>query len=85
MHYFLFYGSLMTNRLTNVVSDSSHLARVNGAGAAFSCLARSIGPLITGPLFDFSQKKGLTPLPFWILGLVSALAFAQSWLLTDHA
>lgn len=73
------------SRLTNVVPDPSKLAKVNGAAAAFSCLARSIGPLASGPVFDWSQKRGLTPLPFWMLSFVSVVAFAQSWLLSDEA
>lgn len=75
---------LTWNRLTHTAPHPTRLAKVNGAGAAWSCLARSIGPLVVGPVFDLSRKQALIPLPFWILTGFSAIAIPQSWLLNDQ-
>lgn len=65
--------------------SSGHLAMVNGAAASFSCLARSIGPLIAGPVFDWGAANDLIVLPFWCLGAVALAGAAQGWLLRERA
>ena len=72
------------SRITNTVARQNHLATVNGASAAFSCLARSIGPLATGPLFDWSDEKNSIWVPFWLMSGVSMLGVLEAWLLQDH-
>jgi len=70
--------------ITNTVPSAGSLAIVNGAAASFSCLARSIGPLTTGPLFDWSNRRDFAVLPFWITSGVSAAAAIEAWVLNDH-
>lgn len=76
---------LVTPRITNVTISSRHLAMVNGAAASFSCLARSIGPLIAGPIFDWGVANKLIVLPFWCLAVVALVGAAQGWLLRERA
>ena len=71
-------------RITNTAPTPEDLSAVNGASASFSCLARSIGPLITGPLFDWSNTEGIAGLPFWAMAVVAAMAAIEAWFLKDH-
>ncbi len=64
--------------------SKQYLATVNGAAASLSCLARSIGPVTAGPLFDWSTKRDLIGLPFWILSAVSAIGALEAWVLRDY-
>jgi hypothetical protein len=57
--------------VTNTVPSKDHLAKVNGVGAAFGCLARSIGPLVAGKLFDWGLRVRFIIVPFWILSGVA--------------
>jgi hypothetical protein len=70
--------------VTNTVSLKTHLARVNGAGAAMGCLGRSIGPMVAGKLFDWGVKIRLVVVPFWILAGVALCGAVESVFLADH-
>ena len=59
------------------------MARVNGAAAAFGCLARSVGPLVSGKLFDVGMKVGYLQIPFWTLGAVALAGAVEAVWLVD--
>ncbi|KAJ3577792.1 hypothetical protein NPX13_g2774 [Xylaria arbuscula] len=71
-----------------LISDTTpakeFLARVNGASASTSCLARSIGPLVTGKLFAIGLEIGYVGIAFWILSAIAFLDAVGSWFLRDH-
>ena len=71
-------------RITNTAPSADDLAAINGASASFTCLARSIGPLVTGPLFDWSSERGLVGMPFWAMALIAALAASEALFLREH-
>ena len=77
-------SALIIYSITNTVPSRKYLATVNGASAAFSCHTCSIGPLTTGPLFDWSSQKGLPWLPFWLMSGVSAVGALEAWMLKGH-
>lgn len=62
---------------------SEFLARVNGASASFSCLARSVGPLATGKLFAVGLDVGYMGIAFWTLSAVASAGAGESWFLED--
>ena len=70
--------------MTNTVLAKRFLARINGAGASFGCLARSIGPLVAGKMFDLGMKIHYIIVPFWILAAVATCGAVESALLSDH-
>jgi hypothetical protein len=70
--------------VTTTVSSKTHLAKVNGAGAAIGCLARSIGPMVAGKLFDWGVRVRLVVVPFWILAGVALCGAVESVFLDDH-
>ncbi|KAM7215759.1 protein zinc induced facilitator-LIKE 1 [Rhypophila decipiens] len=72
------------NRITKTISDKSYLAQVNGAAASLSCLARAMGPIITGKLFEVGEHVGYVGIAFWALGVVAVTGAAESLLLRDH-
>ncbi|KAH6620742.1 major facilitator superfamily domain-containing protein [Chaetomium sp. MPI-SDFR-AT-0129] len=57
--------------ITNTSPSSEALARINGAAASFSCLARSAGLLLSGGLFGAGLQLGYLQIPFWTLGAVA--------------
>ncbi|KFY49161.1 hypothetical protein V495_00680 [Pseudogymnoascus sp. VKM F-4514 (FW-929)] len=71
--------------ITNTVPSSMYLAKVNGAAASLGCLARTLGPVVSGPLFRLGLQTGYVGLPFWLFGAVTGLGGIVSLYLTDHA
>jgi len=69
---------LLFPRITNMTPCKTGLAKANGAAASLSCLARSIGPLMTGKLFAFGVATRHLEAPFWALGGVALIGAAQS-------
>ncbi|EAS30115.3 uncharacterized protein CIMG_08861 [Coccidioides immitis RS] len=61
------------------------LARINGVAASFGCLARSIGPLISGRLFKWGIQEGYIGIAFWTLSTVAFIGALESFFLLDHA
>ncbi|KAI1110446.1 major facilitator superfamily domain-containing protein [Nemania sp. NC0429] len=70
--------------ISSTTPRSEFLARVNGASASFSCLARSAGPLVTGKLFAVGLKVGYVGIAFWALSAVAIVGMVESWWLEDH-
>lgn len=72
------------NRITNTSPSSQALAKINGAAASLGCLARSVGPLLTGKLFALGLREGYLQIPFWTLGAVAVLGGLEALLLKDY-
>lgn len=72
-----------SSRITNTVSSPAHLATVNGAAASLGCLARTLGPLVSGLLFRLGNQIGITGLPFWALGAAARFGLVAATLLKD--
>ncbi|KAL2263942.1 hypothetical protein VTK26DRAFT_4129 [Humicola hyalothermophila] len=70
--------------ITNTSPSSQALARINGAAASFGCLARSVGPLLSGKLFAAGLRSGYLQIPFWALGAVALVGAIVSAFLLDH-
>ncbi|KAK3941652.1 protein zinc induced facilitator-LIKE 1 [Diplogelasinospora grovesii] len=70
--------------ITNTAPSRSFLANINGAAASFGCLARAVGPLLTGKLVSLGLTAGHLEIPFWALGAVAFLGAAESMFLADH-
>ncbi|KAK4203399.1 putative permease [Triangularia verruculosa] len=70
--------------ITRTTSAERFLAQTNSAAASFSCLARSVGPLITGKVYEVGDQMGYAGLAFWVLGLVAVLGAAEAFLLRDQ-
>lgn len=60
------------------------LARVNGASASFSCLARSLGPIVAGKIFALGLEQGYAGIAFWTLGVVALIGALESMVLREH-
>jgi MFS family permease len=75
---------LIIDRVTNTAPSKTYLASINGAAAAMGCLARSIGPLVAGRLFDWGLHVKFVIVPFWVLAGVALCGAAESILLADH-
>jgi hypothetical protein len=60
------------------------IARLNGATAAFGALARSVGPVIAGNVFEWGLRLGYVVIPFWLLAAVSGSALLMIPWLKDH-
>jgi hypothetical protein len=65
-------------RITNTTPSREGLARVNGAAASFGCLARSLGPLISGKLLAIGVATHHLEIPFWALSGVALLGLAEA-------
>ncbi|KAK0666751.1 putative permease [Cercophora samala] len=70
--------------ITRTTPAEHFLARTNSAAASFGCLARSIGPLITGKVYEVGDEVGYGGLAFWVLAAVAIVGGAESFLLRDH-
>ena len=72
------------HRITKTTPKREFLARINGASASLSCLARSVGPIVTGKLFEVGQHVGYGGIAFWALSAVALVGGVESFLLRDH-
>lgn len=69
--------------ITNTTPSKEGLARVNGAAASFGCLARSLGPLISGKLLAIGVATRHLEIVFWALGGVALLGLVEAPFLRD--
>ncbi|OBT53529.1 hypothetical protein VE04_04312 [Pseudogymnoascus sp. 24MN13] len=74
-----------SGKVKSTVSSPIYLATANGAAASLGCLARTLGPAVSGPLFRFGLQIGYVGLPFWLLGVIAGLGGIVSLYLVDHA
>ena len=73
-----------TRRIASVVPTKERLARVNGASASFSCLSRSVGPVVTGKLLAVGLDLGYAGIAFWTLGVIALMGMVESLMLRDR-
>ncbi|KFY00098.1 hypothetical protein V490_01476 [Pseudogymnoascus sp. VKM F-3557] len=71
--------------ITHTLPSRDYLSEVNGRAAQVGCLARALGPAVSGQLFKLGLQIGYVGLPFWLLGAVTGLGGIVSLYLTDHA
>lgn len=72
------------SRLTNATPAREYLATINGVAASLGCLARTLGPMVLGPLFKLGIKVGFAGLPFSAMSLVAGAALLVAVFLRNH-
>jgi hypothetical protein len=70
--------------IANTTPSSTLLAATNGFAASLSCLARSLGPGISGIMFRLGIEMGYVALPFWMLSIWATFGAIGSWWLRDY-
>jgi hypothetical protein len=67
--------------IANAAPSKSVLGSINGVAASTACLARALGPTITGFFHSAGLKIGYNGLAWWIAGMVCAIgAFESFWM-----
>ena len=69
--------------LANAVHSKSVLGTVNGFAASMACLARALGPVVTGSIHSAGLKFGCSGLAWWAGGLVCAAGALESYWMED--
>ncbi|KAK0625867.1 major facilitator superfamily domain-containing protein [Immersiella caudata] len=69
--------------ITNTTPSREGLAQVNGAAASVGCLARSLGPLISGKLLAIGVTTRHVEIAFWALSGVALLGLVEAPFLRD--
>ncbi|KAH8761399.1 MFS multidrug transporter [Hyaloscypha finlandica] len=70
--------------ITNTAPSTVHLAKINGASASLGCLARTLGPAVSGALYRWGLQIGFIGLPFWSLSAIMGVGLGVSFLLRDY-
>ncbi|EXJ82946.1 hypothetical protein A1O3_06763 [Capronia epimyces CBS 606.96] len=65
--------------LVNAVHSKSVLGTVNGAASSAACLARALGPIVTGSIHSAGLKLGYSGLAWWAGGLVCLFGALESY------
>ncbi|KAK4642109.1 hypothetical protein QC761_0081100 [Podospora bellae-mahoneyi] len=69
----------------NVVLPSiGYICSTIFAAASFCCLARSVGPLVTGKVYEVGDRIGYAGLAFWVLAAVAVAGGVESFWLRDQ-
>ncbi|KAI9772141.1 MAG: hypothetical protein M1839_002553 [Geoglossum umbratile] len=80
-------NGLVTTCLVILITNSSpsplYLATINGRAASLGCLARTLGPIVSGPLFRLGLRVGYIGLPFWALGGIAGVGLVVSYFSDD--
>ncbi len=67
--------------IANAAPSKSVLGSINGVAASIACLARALGPILTGFFHTAGLKMGYNGLAWWIGGVVCAIgAFESFWM-----
>ena len=69
--------------ITNAAPSKTVLGTINGVAASTACLARSLGPTVTGSIHAFGLKFGYNGLGWWAGGLVCAIGAFESFMIED--
>ncbi|OAP59357.1 hypothetical protein AYL99_06655 [Fonsecaea erecta] len=69
--------------LANAVYSKSVLGRINGTAASMACLARAVGPVVTGSVHTAGLKLGYGGLAWWTIGIVCAIGALESYWMED--
>jgi Major Facilitator Superfamily len=67
--------------IANAAPSKTVLGSINGVAASIACLARALGPTVTGFFHTAGLKLGYNGIAWWIGGLVCAIgAFESFWM-----
>lgn len=69
--------------LANAAHSKSVLGTINGAAASTACLARAMGPVVTGSIHSAGLKYGYNGLAWWAGGVVCAIGALESYWMED--
>ncbi|RVX65997.1 hypothetical protein B0A52_09923 [Exophiala mesophila] len=69
--------------LANAAPSKSVLGTINGVAASTACLARSLGPVVTGLIHSAGLKLGYNGLGWWAGGIVCAIGALESYWMED--
>ena len=65
--------------LANAAHSKSVLGTINGVAASTACLARALGPIVTGSIHSAGLKLGYNGLAWWAGGVVCAIGALESY------
>jgi len=65
--------------LANAAPSKSVLGTINGVAASTACLARALGPIVSGAIHSAGLKLGSTGLAWWACGIVCAIGALESY------
>lgn len=65
--------------LANAAHSKSVLGTINGVAASTACLARALGPIVTGSIHSAGLKLGYNGLAWWAGGIVCAIGALESY------
>lgn len=67
--------------IANSAPSKSVLGSINGVAASVACLARALGPTLTGFFHSAGLRMGYSGVAWWVAGVVCAVgAFESYWL-----
>lgn len=69
--------------IANAAPSKSVLGSINGVAASIACLARAVGPTLTGFFHTAGLKMGYTGIAWWIAGVVCAIGALESFWLEE--
>ena len=69
--------------LTNAAPSKSVLGTINGVAASTACLARALGPTVTGAIHSAGLNIGCNGLAWWAGGIVCAIGALESFWMED--
>ena len=70
--------------IANTTPSINLLAATNGFAASISCLARSLGPGVSGIMFGWGIMTGYVALPVWMVSIWAFFGTIGSWWLRDY-
>lgn len=65
--------------LANAAHSKTVLGTINGVAASTACLARALGPIVSGSIHSAGLKVGYNGLAWWAGGLVCAIGALESY------
>ncbi|KFY12978.1 hypothetical protein V491_06575 [Pseudogymnoascus sp. VKM F-3775] len=71
--------------MPNLQTRHPHPSTWQPTATSLGCLARTLGPTVSGPLFKFGLQAGNVGLPFWFLGVVTGIGGVVSFYLIDYS
>lgn len=69
--------------IANSAPSKSVLGSINGVAASVACLARALGPTVTGFFHTAGLKMGYNGIAWWIGGLICAIGALESFWMED--
>jgi hypothetical protein len=69
--------------LANAAHSKSVLGTINGVAASTACLARALGPVVTGSIHSAGLRLGYNGLAWWAGGIVCAIGALESYMMEE--